>query len=55
MGGRLMAPNKSAQATAAARFRFLSFLVFIRSFCRTQSLSAAVPDFYRWTYQPEHD
>jgi len=40
--------NNSVQATAAARFRFLALVVFIRSFCRARSLSAAVPDLWRW-------
>ena len=39
--------NKSVQATAAARFRFLALVVFIPSFCRARSLSAAVPDLWR--------
>ena len=39
--------NKSVQATAAARFRFLALGFFIQSFCRAQSRSAAVPDLYR--------
>jgi len=40
-------PNKSVQATAAACFRFLALVVFMHSFCRPQSLSAAVPDLSR--------
>jgi hypothetical protein len=43
-----MTPNQSVQATAAARFRFLALEFFIQSFRRHQSLSAAVPDLYRW-------
>ena len=42
--------NKSVQATAAARFRFLPLVFFIPPFCRPQSLSAAVPDLYRWAF-----
>jgi hypothetical protein len=45
-------PNKSVQATAAARFRFLAFVFFIRPFCRPQSLSAAVPDLCRSSAAP---
>jgi hypothetical protein len=41
-------PNKSVQATAATRFRFLALGLFIQSFSRAQSRSAAVPDLYRW-------
>jgi hypothetical protein len=41
--------HKSVQAPAAARFRFLAFVFFIRSFCRAQSLSASVPDLCRST------
>jgi hypothetical protein len=41
------APNKSVQATAAPRFRFRAFEFSIHSFCRPQSLSAAVPDLWR--------
>ena len=41
------AHNKSVQATAAACFRFLAFVVFIYPSCRPQSLSAAVPDLWR--------
>jgi hypothetical protein len=40
--------NKLVQATAAARFRFLAFVFFIGPFCPLQSLSAAVPDLWRW-------
>ena len=43
----ILASNKSVQATAAARFRFLALVVFIRSFCRARSLSAAVPQLWR--------
>jgi hypothetical protein len=41
------APNKSVQATAAARFRFLALVVFIRFSCRSHPSPAAVPDLYR--------
>jgi len=44
-------PNKSVQATAAARCRFPALVCFICPFCRLQSLSAAVPDLYRWGKQ----
>jgi hypothetical protein len=40
--------NKSVQATAAARFRLLALVVFIRSFCRPHPFPAAVPDLWRW-------
>jgi len=40
-------PNKSVQATAAARFRFLALVVFIRSSCRPHPSPAAVPDLWR--------
>jgi hypothetical protein len=40
-------PNESVQATAAARFRSLALVLFIRSLCRPQSSPAAVPDLWR--------
>ena len=41
-------PNKSVQATAAARFRFLAFVFFIHGSCRPHPFPAAVPDLRRW-------
>jgi hypothetical protein len=41
-------PNKPVQAAAAARFRFLALVVFIRSSCRPHLSPAAVPDLSRW-------
>ena len=40
-------PNKSVQATAAARFRFLALGDFVRSSRRPQPSPAAVPDLWR--------
>jgi hypothetical protein len=40
--------NQEVQATAAARFRFLALVVFIRSSCRSHPSPAAVPDLCRW-------
>ena len=40
-------PNKSVQATAAARFRFLGPGDFIRFSCRSHPSPAAVPDLWR--------
>jgi hypothetical protein len=45
-------PNKSVQATTAARFRFLALVVFIRSFCRSHPSPAAVPDLCRSAQMP---
>ena len=42
------ASNKSVQATAAALFRFLALVVFIRTSCRPHPSPAAVPDLWRW-------
>jgi hypothetical protein len=39
---------KTVQATAAAPFRFLALVVFIRSCCRSRLSPAAVPDLCRW-------
>jgi hypothetical protein len=40
-------PNKSVQATAAAPFRFLALVVFIRASCHPHPPPAAVPDLWR--------
>jgi len=40
-------PNKSVQATAAARFRFLALVFFIQSSHRPHPSPAAVPDLGR--------
>jgi hypothetical protein len=40
--------NKSVQATAAARLRFLASVVFKRFSCRPHPSPAAVPDLWRW-------
>jgi hypothetical protein len=40
-------PTRSVQATAAARFRFDVFWVFISPFSRQAPVSAAVPDLLR--------
>jgi hypothetical protein len=40
--------NKSVQATAASRFRFLASVVFLHSSCRPHPSPAAVPDLCRW-------
>jgi hypothetical protein len=41
-------PNKSVQATAAARFRFLALVFFVQSVCRSHLSPAAVPDLWRY-------
>ena len=40
-------PNKSVQATAAARFRFPALVFFAQSSCRLHPSPAAVPDLCR--------
>ena len=46
--------TRRCRTTAAARFRFVALVVFIRPFCRARSLSAAVPDLYRYAKQGTH-